>query len=207
MKRLVRKQMRAALAAMDSRAAADKSRRACDALIALDEFRQARVVMIYLKIPNELDADAIARAAWEDGKTVLVPKVVWEDRRMEAVKIDSLDAGLIETPQGLREPPEGKHWPVEQIDFVAAPALAFDRSGSRLGRGGGFYDRFLSSPQMHSVLCGLAFSEQVVDEVPVDGHDHPVDILVTDAETLRFRASRHAAPVKEQGGAGQETWT
>lgn len=204
MKRLVRKHMRAALKAMDAQAA-DKSRRACEALIALDEFRRARVVMLYLKIPNETDADAIAMAAWENNKTVLVPKVVWEDRQMRAMEIRSLHDGLIETLQGLREPPEGEYWPPEQIDFVVVPALAFDRTGNRLGRGGGFYDRFLSSPGMHAVLCGLAFSEQVLADVPVHAHDHPVDILVTDAETLRFPANRRTVPAEGQGAAGQET--
>ena len=97
-----------------------------------------------------------------------------------------LEEGMI-VNQGIREPAGGEAWPIEQIDLVVVPALAYDRSGNRLGRGGGFYDRFLAQPALRAVRCGLAFSKQVVQELPVGPNDHPVDLLVTDAEVLRFR--------------------
>jgi 5-formyltetrahydrofolate cyclo-ligase len=64
--------------------------------------------------------------------------------------------------------------------------MAYDRQGGRLGRGGGYYDRFLGQPGLRAVRCGLAFAEQVVDELPTAPHDQPVDIVVTDQEVLRF---------------------
>jgi 5-formyltetrahydrofolate cyclo-ligase len=200
MKHRVRKEMRAALAAMSAEVAAGKSHLACQRLIALPEFREADVVMIYLDIPNEVDIAPVARAAWEGNKRVLVPKVTWEDKQMTALPLHSLDEGLIRTPQGLREPASGEPCPVENIDFIVVPALAYDRTGNRLGRGAGFYDRFLSTPGMRATTCGLAFSEQVVDEVPVHANDCPVDLLVTDAEVLSFNG--HIRPA----GASVDGW-
>ena len=70
--------------------------------------------------------------------------------------------------------------------LVIVPAIAFDRQGNRLGRGAGFYDRFLASPHFRGLAVGIAFREQVVAEIPVTEHDVPMHVLVTDEEVLRF---------------------
>lgn len=178
--------MKAALAAMSPAAAAAASGAACEALIALPEFRDARSVMLYSPIPGEVDCVAAALSAWQDEKTVLLPKVSPTQRHMIAVRCTSLDDEMDVGAFGIREPAEGEPWPAEDLDFIVVPALAYDRKGFRLGRGGGFYDRFLAQPGMRAATCGLAFSEQVVEEVPVETHDHPIEILVTDREVLRF---------------------
>ena len=76
--------------------------------------------------------------------------------------------------------------PIEDIDFVVTPGLGFDRKGNRLGRGGGYFDRFFSNDTLRAVKCGICFSEQIVDEVPMDETDIPVDMLITDKEILIF---------------------
>lgn len=196
MKRQIRHRMRSKLAALPGDAAGARSRSACEALVRLDEFGDARVVMLYLAIQHEIDPGAAALAAWQDDKTVLVPKVVWDRKQMSAVPIRSLDDGVETTPAGLREPASGGAWPVEEIDLIVAPGLAFDRRGNRLGRGGGFYDRFLARAGMRATVCGLAFAEQILDEVPAGARDYPMDLIVTDAEVLRFaaRAARRRKP-------------
>ena len=186
MKQSIRKQMRSVLSAMPAEAAAANSRKACESLVHLPEFRQASAVMVYLSIPDELDVSDAVLAAWQQDKKVLAPRVSWEHRHMVAIEISSLEAGLVKSSYGIREPAGGEPWPVEMIDLVIVPALAYDRLGNRLGRGAGLYDRFLSSPGFHAVTCGLAFAEQLVARVPVHSHDHPVDLLVTDEEVLRF---------------------
>ena len=178
--------MRSTLAAMEPKVEAAKSRRAQDALVHLEEFRDARVVMIYLEIPHETAAADIALSAWQDDKTVLAPRVIPEQHRMDAIPIRSLDAGIEQLAGHLREPSNGEPWPVENIDLIVTPGLAFDRRGNRLGRGGGYYDRFLALPGMRAVTCALAFAEQIIDEVPTGPHDRPMDLVVTDAEVLRF---------------------
>jgi 5-formyltetrahydrofolate cyclo-ligase len=187
MKQALRQAMRAALRAIPQDVAAEKSRRACQTLIGLEEFRSAQTVMIFLSMPHEVDTSPLALAAWQEGKRVLAPKVLWSQRRMIPVLCPSLnEADLSPGRLGIREPRAGQPSPLEKIDLVVTPALAFDRHGYRLGRGGGYYDRFLASPNLRAVACGLGFTEQVIDEVPTSGEDHPLDILVTDKEVLRF---------------------
>jgi 5-formyltetrahydrofolate cyclo-ligase len=184
--------MRQVLAAMPSRIAARGSEAACRRLIELPEFRAARVVMIYLAMPEEVDTAAIALAAWRDEKAVLAPRVSWEQRHMLPIEIHSLSSGLLRARYGAPEPESGEPWPLEDIDLVVTPALAFDRRGGRLGRGAGFYDRFFAETLVRATRCGLAFAEQVLPELPVHAHDCPIDILVTDAEVLRFQHDAQA---------------
>ena len=118
---------------------------------------------------------------------------------MIPTRIHSLDAGLETRVHGIREPTDGEPLALESLDLVIVPALTFDRSGNRLGRGAGFYDRFLSSPQFRGTAVGLAFCEQLVDEVPVYDNDVPVHMLVTDEEVLRFSSVASGAEIAEAG--------
>jgi len=186
MKHRVRGEMKAALAAMPAETAAQLSLAACRLLLALPEYARARSVMLYAPIPGEVDCRPIAVAGWKDGKTVLLPRVTWLLRHMVAVPVHSLDQKLVTTRNGLREP-DGEPWPIEKIDLIIVPGLAYDRHGNRLGRGGGFYDRFLARPGLAAHTCGLAFSVQVLRELPVHPNDYPVKVLVTDKEVLRFK--------------------
>ena len=190
MKNELREQMKQKLSAIATEHAKEKSRAACSALISLKEFRNAEVVMLYMPIAGELDTTVAMTAAWRRNKTVVVPKVDFNRRTINAVRCRSLDEQFdidkygIRTPRG--DPDVHRDWPVEQIDLVVTPALAFDRRGHRLGRGGGYYDRFLAETALRAVACGLAFSEQLLDKLPAYGNDLPVDILVTDREVIRF---------------------
>ena len=198
MKRRIRKHMASRLSRIPPEAAADKSRAACAELVNLPEFATAETVMIYLSVSAEPDTAAIAETAWQKGKAVLVPKTTWERRHMEAVEIHSLTEGLLQTPIGLHEPTSGAATPPELIDLVVVPALVFDRQGNRLGRGAGFYDRFLARLSIRATVCGLGFAEQLVDDLPTDRHDYPMHMLVTDREVLRFR--RRGRSIQEQQG-------
>ena len=186
MKDHFRSRIKQTLADMAPGDAERKSRQACAAVVSLPEFLNASTIMAYMTIPNETDASEIIRAAWDMSKTVLVPEVSTEPREMFAVELRSLEAGLKIGFFGILEPDGSTPWPADQIDMMIVPALAFDRLGNRLGRGGGFYDRFLAQDHMHAVTCGLAFQEQLLDEIPTEHHDRPVDLLVTDEEVLRF---------------------
>lgn len=189
MKHHLRKEMKAKLRAMSPEEISSKSYAACKALIALPEYHHAQAIMLYLPIPQEVDTAEIALHTWRERKTILVPKINWEQRHMLAMQIHSFDDGVVYGQFGLREPDDGPVWPSEEIDLIIVPALAYDRSGGRLGRGGGFYDRFLAEPGVHATTCGLGFDEQLVDNLPTARHDHPIDLLVTNKEVLRFKPS------------------
>jgi 5-formyltetrahydrofolate cyclo-ligase len=182
----LRRQLRATLDSLDAGTRHAKSVAACALLGASPEFAQARVVMLYVPMPTEIDTCPLALKCWQAGKTVVVPKVSWDQKRMLPVEITSLQTGMTTTGPGIREPISGKPCPVDFIDLVVVPGLGYTRTGYRIGRGMGFYDRFLSSPEYGGVSCGFAFEEQIVSDVPVQDHDVPVNMLVTDGGIRRF---------------------
>lgn len=191
-KKLLRGQVRRVLLAISPAEHERRSVAICRSVVSLPEFERSGCVMIFIPIAGEVDTLAIAEAAWSSGKAVLAPRVVWNTHEMLALPCRSFEEGMVIGRYGLNEPQAAPPTPVEQIDFVVAPGLAFDRAGKRLGRGAGFYDRFLSADGFRAVTCAVAFSEQLVDEVPAGPHDWPVQILVTDKEVLR-PAKRHQA--------------
>ena len=163
-----------------------KSSTACNFIISSPEFRAARVVMLYLALPTEVDAAAIALKAWQTGKSVVVPKVTWDQKRMLPIEITSLTTGLTTTTGGVLEPIGGCPMPLNMIDMVVVPGLGFTNSGHRIGRGMGFYDRFLAQNDFLGVSCGIAFDEQIMPELPMLDHDIPLGMLATDRGIRRF---------------------
>jgi len=188
-KSAVRKQLRDLLARMSEAERHAKSLAACALITASAEFDAARVVMLYLSSQFEVDTAPLALRAWQAGKTVVVPKVSWDQRRMLPTEISSLTTGMTSTGLGIREPVAGKPVPTEFIDLVIVPGLGFTDKGYRIGRGMGFYDRFLAQHDFLGVSCGLAFSEQVVDHLPVLDHDVPLSMLATDRGLRRFASN------------------
>jgi 5-formyltetrahydrofolate cyclo-ligase len=188
-KSLARKMLRDRLAAITQEQRHQKSQAACSLLLQSPEFQAAQVVMIFLSMPSEVDTAQLALAAWQQEKTVVVPKVSWHQRRILPLEISSLTSGLATTGPGIREPVSGKPVPVDFVDLVVVPGLGFTPTGHRLGRGMGFYDRFLAQKEFSGISCGLAFEEQVVESLPVLDHDVPLGMLVTDADIRRFAPS------------------
>ena len=187
----VRRQLRERLEAMGDVDRHAKSLAACSLLASSAEFSSASVVMLYLSTPQEVDTASLALRCWQAGKSVVVPKVSWDQRRMLPVEITSLHQdGLTTTGFGIREPLEsGKPIPLNLIDLVIVPGLGFTDKGYRIGRGMGFYDRFLAQPDFAGCSCGLAFDEQLVPALPVLDHDVPLSMLVTDRGIRRFAAT------------------
>ena len=187
MKSEFRQRFRGILGAMSPEEMQVKSTEAARRLLESKQYRRSQVVMVFISLPTEIDTTSIALHAWQDHKRVLAPKVSWEQRRMVAVEIRSLTEDIMETHFGLREPVSGVPIPVSTIDLVIVPGLGFDEFGNRLGRGRGFYDRFLLNAEFRGVACALAFDEQVTHNVPAGPHDRPVDLLVTDRRVLHFK--------------------
>ena len=163
------------------------SRKACQHLIDTDQFKRASVVMFYLSLPHEIDVKPAILHAWQQGKTVAVPKVSWQQRHMIPVEITSLETGVAIEAAGLKNPITGVPVPPDDIDLVVTPGLAFDKKGNRLGRGGSYYDRFFDSNKLGAYKCGFAFSQQIVEDVPVDDHDEPMDLVVTEAGVIKCK--------------------
>jgi len=102
---------------------------------------------------TEVDTMPLVLKCFQAGKTVAVPTVSWDQRRMLPVEITSLQTGMTTSGHGIREPVGCKPVPVEFIDLVIVPGIGFTRTGFRIGRGMGFYDRFLSLPDFAGITA------------------------------------------------------
>ena len=185
-KSAIRRQLHEKLKAMTDADRQAKSLAAAAFLAASPEFAAARIVMLYLTAAQEMDTTPLALRCWQSGKTVVVPKVSWDQRRMLPVEITSLQTRMTTTGPGVREPVSGQPMPVNLLDLVIVPGLGFTPDGHRIGRGMGFYDRFLAQPDFIGVSCGLGFEDQIVPQLPVLDHDMPLSMLCTDRGIRRF---------------------
>ncbi len=183
-KRQLRRHLRDRLAAINPQQRRDKSQRACERLIQTESFNQAKVVMMFLSLSQEIDVSPAIEAAWRAGKAVVVPKALWESRLLLPMLIQSWEDALEEGPGGVRHPAAAAGVPLDTIDLVVTPGLGFDRQGNRLGRGMAFYDCFFAQPELRATRCGFAFFEQMVDQIPVTEHDKAVHFLVTDEQVV-----------------------
>ncbi len=185
-KSVLRHQLREKLKAITDAERQTKSLAATALLAASPEFAAARIVMLYLSTAQEMDTAPLALKCWQAGKTVVVPKVSWNQRRMLPVEFTSLQTRMTTTGSGVREPVSGQPMPVNLLDLVIVPGLGFTADGHRIGRGMGFYDRFLAQPDFIGVSCGMGFEDQVVPKLPVLDHDMPLSMLCTDRGIRRF---------------------
>lgn len=186
-KQQLRKQFKTQLCKMSAQQRSELSQIACKKLVETEEFRSADTIMAFLSLPHEIDTAPFILCAWQRSKTIAVPKISWQQRHMIPVQINSLETGIATEAGGLRNPVTGLPVPLEDIDLIVAPGIAFDNQGNRLGRGGSYYDRFFSHEKLRAIKCGFCFSEQVVENVPTFEHDKPVDMLVTDTSVAYFK--------------------
>ena len=148
-------------------------------VLGLEAYRRAKLVHTYVSSKeSEVDTRALIGTCLAHGKRVAVPVVTPGTRTLAHALIDSLDQ-LVVGPWGLAQPdPAEAVWlPSEaRIDLVVVPGLAFDRRGHRIGWGGGYYDRFLA--QVQTIKIGLCYDELVLDRIPGEPHDVPMDMVV-----------------------------
>jgi 5-formyltetrahydrofolate cyclo-ligase len=187
----LRKTIRARLQAMTDEQRHASSLAACSRLLSLEAFVHASSVMLYMPLAMEVDVTPVAIRCFQSQRTVCVPRVDWDRRDMEAVSVTSFDDHVMDVDEhGLRSPRGGRLVVPSTIDLVVVPGIAFDAGGRRLGRGGGYYDRFLSRLRRGATTVGIAFDEQIVDKVPVNDEDVSVDVIVTDRRITTTGATR-----------------
>lgn len=154
-------------------------------LDALPELRGARAVLAYAAFGTEVDLDPWLRALLAAGAGVFLPWV--EGPQLGITRVCDLEADLVPGWRGVREPRAIGRRPArpDRLDAVVTPGVAFDRSGRRLGYGGGHFDRLLSALRPQTPVIGVAFEVQIVDAVPTTSQDYPVNIVVTERAVYR----------------------
>ena len=177
-KAALRKSLRTVLkdVSTDERAAASGA--VCERLMAQEVWRTSSSILFYLPLGDELDLRPCIEEALSQGKTVAVPRYVPEEGIYRPAVLKSLRDDVAPGPFGILEPISSlSALPMKQLDLALVPGLGFSPGGCRLGRGKGFYDRLLTL--VTGIKCGVALDQQVVQPIPAEPHDVPMNFIVT----------------------------
>jgi len=159
---------------------AEKSEIICQRLEQLPQYKDAKKILVYVSAKDEVSTHSLIKDALAEGRQLYAPKIqgetlaicplnTWEDLRPGTF-------GILE-PYEIANPAEP-----EEMDLIIVPGLAFDSRGHRIGYGKGHYDRLLKSTRGYKV--GLAFAEQMLETVPDETHDVPLDLIITDKSLI-----------------------
>ena len=177
-KAAVRDEIRRRLAEVSVEGRRTASEAVFQSLTARPEWKHAGVLGLFLSLPDEPETRGLIRRAWEEGKKVALPKT---DIR-HGLTWWEIQPGPLPTLETLWEPLPGKHTPVavEHLAGFCVPGRAFDAQGTRLGRGGGHYDRALAARSRHAWVAGLFFCIQEMENLPREAHDVALPHVVTE---------------------------
>ena len=179
----LRKQMKVQLKAMDVKEKKALDLKICDRVLSVPEIADAKFVYGYRNLSWETGTEELLERLWSSGIQVALPKVLGDT--MEFFHVRSTN-DLSEGAFHILEPKdtcEQIRWPGAPI---LVPGLAFSRQGNRLGKGGGYYDKFLAKEPDHPTIA-LAYEFQMTDEVPCEEHDRPVSMIVTESGIYHIR--------------------
>lgn len=184
-KAALRREIQTRLRGLLAADAASWSETLCRRLLSSDLFDRPGSVMLFTPLPGEVDLSPLAAVLHAEGRTLCLPRVGWEHGSLRPVAVGWPWDGLVETRFGLREPPEdAPSIPLGDLSAILVPGLAFDKAANRLGRGAGFYDRFLARPGLTARKVGVGFDLQVVARVPTDAQDVPLDAVATERRII-----------------------
>lgn len=172
-KRTLRQVVKAEIAQLTKTEKAELSAQIFSKIAELQDVRQASVVALFASLPDEPQTAAIIEQLAQSKRLVL-PRI--EGDEMEFYDISE---GLHEGAFGIMEPVATTPIEPNLIDVMIVPGVAFTRSGARLGRGKGFYDKYMSRKEFHAYTIGVCYPCQITDNIPVEPHDKIIDSIVS----------------------------
>lgn len=161
----------------------DKSDKIKNNLFNLQQYKISKIMMFFVSYNSEVFTHEMIKEALKT-KKIIVPKI--EHNQIEPSLILDFDNLVPSGKFGILEPIEAMKISYKNIDLILVPGIVFDLQGLRIGYGLGFYDKFLRLVPK-AIKIGLAFDFQVVDEIPQEEHDVPVDIIVTEERVIDCR--------------------
>ena len=159
-----------------------KSLAISDRLFKMPELQAAKTVLFYASFDGEVETFEMMKKALNLGKIIGLPGIIGGQPDIVPTRVTSLEDDLQAGPYGIQQPRMDRINRIanDDIDLIVVPGIAFDRKNNRLGRGGGYYDRFLRGFSKRTFTVGLAFDFQVLDALPdVKDHDIPVDCVLS----------------------------
>ena len=159
---------------MPRREVAEKSAVICTHFLSSDVYKNAKTIMLYMPVGNEVDITTIMDAAFRDGKRVVVPVTDAENKiaPFYVTETTQFKVGKF----SVKEPQNTEFADPKTIDLVAVPGVAFDKSGNRIGFGKGCYDDFLKG--INAVKAGVCYGFQICSEILADPHDVKMDYII-----------------------------
>lgn len=154
-------------------------------LISLPEYINSKTLFVYISFANEVHTKDIIDDAFKNEKRVFVPNIEGNNMSMIEIRRDTTytanNYGIIEPVFNKEDIYNG------DIDIAIIPLIGYDRKFGRLGRGGGYYDKFLQDRKCKKIA--IAYSIQEVDKLPIESHDVKMDIIVTEEGIIRYESN------------------
>ncbi len=160
----------------------EKTRSIEKRLFEFANFIEAKTSLLYINSGYEVVTKDILKRCFDYNKTVVLPSFNVEMQKISLLKVDNIKTGLKRGANGILEPDTSKckMVPIEFIDIAIIPGFAFDEKGGRIGSGDGLYDRLIPMLPVTTRKVGLAYESQIIQHVPLESHDKPVDIIITE---------------------------
>ncbi|MFH1995768.1 MAG: 5-formyltetrahydrofolate cyclo-ligase [Candidatus Omnitrophota bacterium] len=180
-KREIRKEIYKKLAAQPPSLRGEKSRAIKEKLFQEKAFQKATCVMFYVSMDEEVDTCGMIDDTLKMGKRVCVPVIMEHIKELKVSEVRNRLEDLERGRYGIYQPKESceRSVPLNDIDVIIVPGVAFDKKNGRIGRGQGYYDRFLRQLPPDTKKIGLAFDFQVAESLPTESHDVPLDEIIT----------------------------
>ncbi|MDX8379121.1 MAG: 5-formyltetrahydrofolate cyclo-ligase [Gallionella sp.] len=169
---------------------AEFNARIIERLLQRPEYQQAHTVLAYMNFGSEFACDLWLEQVLADGKRLILPRVNRQTKRLNLSIVSDLTRQLAAGIWGIREPIIERCErlnDINEVEFALLPGIAFSRNGSRLGYGGGFYDKLLAQVSPCPTLVSAAFGLQIAAIIPQEPTDIKVDLIVTEAETINCK--------------------
>ncbi len=155
----------------------------------LPYLKNVKKIMAYASMRKEIETFDLMEELLDQGFLLYLPFTKKDVIDLGTAMINDLDSDLKEGVYGVQEPvlKIRKEEVPEDLDLIIVPGACFSHSGYRIGYGGGYYDSFLSKHAAKALKVGFCYDRFLVDSIPVEDHDVPVDIIITEKETIQTK--------------------
>lgn len=170
----------------------ENGRRIFEKIKGMDLYKNSQTIMVFVSFENEVDTFPFIQDMIKEGKRVVTPICHFKDRSMTLAVTSTFPEGFQETKFGILELPQDHPEVVEaqDVDLIITPGVAFTRDGKRMGYGAGFYDRLLAKKRPDTLTVCPSYAEFLLEDIPTDPYDMPVDYIVTKDEIIETRNER-----------------
>lgn len=168
-----------------------KSNKIKEKLFNLEQYKKANFIFSFISTEEEVNTHDIIKESISSGKRVGVPVTIPKEKKLIVSEIRDFDKELEVGYYNILTPKKEyiREVSPEKIDIVLVPGLIFRKDGYRIGYGGGYYDRFLSN--IKSVIkIGICFEMQILEDIPIDDYDIPVDLIITEERIIDCKSNR-----------------